>query len=111
EPELLPGQMGRRMVSVQALLERIEKAFLEEHAENTSALENADTSTKRLKLILSTVDYVLAVESIQLSNTEKATLIGKAYSNLFGYGPLDPLFLDERVTTISLDGPNKASER
>jgi Flp pilus assembly CpaF family ATPase len=111
EPELLPGQMGRRLVSTQALLERIEKAFIEEYADHSPILEEADTPTKRLKLVLGTVDYVLAVESIQLSGDEKAKLIGKAYSNLFGYGPLDPLFLDERVTTISLDGPNKASVR
>jgi len=110
EPELLAGQMGRRLISIQALLERIEKAFIEEYG-NSPALEEADTSTKRLKLILSTIDYVLSVESIQMSNSEKANLIGKAYSNLFGYGPLDALFLDERVTTISLDGPNKASVR
>ncbi len=109
EPELLPGQMGRRLISIQALLERIEKAFLEEHSEDS--LAEADTSAKRLKLILGTIDYVLAVESIQMSNDEKAKLIGKTYSNLFGYGPLDPLFLDERVTTISLDGPNKAFVR
>jgi Flp pilus assembly CpaF family ATPase len=111
EPELLPGQMGRRLISIQALLERIEKAFLEEYANDSPALEAADTSAKRLKLILGTIDYVLAVESLQLSNDEKAKLIGKTYGNLFGYGPLDPLFLDERVTTISLDGPNKASVR
>jgi Flp pilus assembly CpaF family ATPase len=111
EPELLPGQMGRRLVSVQALLERIEKAFIEEYGDNSPALDAADTSAKRLKLILGTVDYVLAVESIQLPNNEKARLIEKTYSNLFGYGPLDALFLDERVTTISLDGPNKASVR
>lgn len=115
EPELISGQMGRRMLSMQALLERIERQFRDEHGkggEVSPALREADTPTKRLKLVLSVVDYVLAVESIvALSSDDKAALIGKAYSDLFGYGPLDELFLDERVTTIALDGPNKVAVR
>lgn len=114
EPELISGQMGRRMLSIQALLERIERQFMDEHdkgGEESPALRDADTATKRLKLVLSVVDYVLAVESVVMSNTEKADLIAKSYSNIFGYGPLDALFLDETVTTISLDGPNKVSVR
>lgn len=111
EPELLPGQMGQRRVSVQALIERIERAFADEHAEGSSVLIEADTPVKKIKLLLGTIDYVLAVEAIQPAREEKAALIQKVYSAVFGYGPLDALFLDARVTTISLDGPNKAAIR
>lgn len=114
EPEFVSGQMGRRLLSIQALLERIERQFMDEHdvgGRESSALREADTPTKRLKLVLSVVEYVLAVESIQLSSDEKATLVSRAYSNLLAYGPLDALFLDDRITTISLDGPNKAAVR
>jgi Flp pilus assembly CpaF family ATPase len=110
EPEFMSSQLGTRWVSRAAIVERIEAAFIEEF-DNSPALREADTPTKKLKLLLDTANHVLAVESLDPSPEEKAELIGKAYSNLFGYGPLDSLFLDERVTTISLDGHDKASVR
>jgi Flp pilus assembly CpaF family ATPase len=110
EPQFVPGQMGRRMISLGALAERIEAAFIEEHRDSP-ALREADTQTKRLKLVLATTDYVLAVESVQLSPDEKADLIATVFSSLFGYGPLDKLFADERVTTISLEGADKTAVR
>ena len=110
EPELVSAQLGQRRISYQALLEQIERQFIEEYS-GSAVLEEADTSTKRLKLVLSTINYVLAVESVQIGNDDKAGLINAAYSNLFGYGPLDALFLDERVTTISLEGADKAAVR
>ncbi len=104
EPHLLPGQLGQRWISLNALVERIESAFIEEHDADLPELREADTPAKRLKLVLATTDYILAVESAQVSLTEKADIINRVYSNLFGYGPLDLLFLDERVTTISYRG-------
>ncbi|MFN8563320.1 MAG: hypothetical protein U0703_17285 [Anaerolineae bacterium] len=71
----------------------------------------ASTPQQRLKLILETTDYVLAVRSIRLDADDKAELIRRAYSRLFGYGPLDALFLDERVTTIALNGADRAAVR
>ena len=110
EPELIAAQLGQRQISYQALLELIERQFIEEYAESV-AFQEADTATKRLKLLLGTVDYVMAVESIHVMNDDKAAIMNAAYSNLFGYGPLDSLLLDERVTTISLEGVDKASVR
>jgi len=110
EPEFVPGQLGTRWLSQAAVVERIEAAFFDEY-NDSPALREADTPTKKLKLLLDTANHVFAVESLDLPADEKSELIGKAYSNLFGYGPLDKLFLDDRVTTISLDGPDKASVR
>ncbi len=110
EPDLVAARSGQRLVSVQALIEKIERAFIEEYA-NTPALAEADTQVKRLKLLVGTVNYVLAVESVQMSGDETATLIAQVYSNLFGYGVLDSYLTDERVTTISLEGIDKASVR
>ena len=110
EPTFISGQLGSRLISQSAVIERIEAAFIEEFQDSPS-LRDADTPSKKLKLLLGTANHVIAVESLDLSAEEKAELVSKAYSNLFGYGPLDPLFLDERVTTISLDGPDKASVR
>src|SRR3954451_5701540 len=109
EPHLVPGRSGTRMYSMAALIERIEDAFREEH--DASQLREASTAQARLKLILETTDYVLAVESVRLTSDEKADLVRRAYSQLFGYGPLDGLFLDERVTTISLNGADRAAVR
>lgn len=111
EPRFVPGQMGRRMVSIAALVERVETAFIDEHGTDSPAIREADTPGKRLKLVLATTNYVFAVESIQLSDIERADVIRRVYSNLFGYGPLDALFLDDRITTISLDGANLAAVR
>ncbi|MBI1259828.1 MAG: hypothetical protein GC204_20360 [Chloroflexi bacterium] len=109
EPRLVPGRSGTRMYSMAALLERIEDAFREEY--NAAQLREAATAQARLKLILATTDYVLAVESVRLTSDEKADLVRRAYSQLFGYGPLDALFLDERVTTIALNGVDRAAIR
>lgn len=111
EPQLIPAQMGRRLISLNALAEKIELAFIEENDNNSPALREADTPSKRLKLVLETTDYVLSVESAQLSQREKSALVQRVYSNLFSYGPLDALFLDNRITTISLEGADKASVR
>ncbi|MAS34423.1 MAG: hypothetical protein CL610_10475 [Anaerolineaceae bacterium] len=110
EPQLLSAQLGQRHVSQRALVERVEREFIEEYAESP-LLKEADTAAKRLKLLLPTVDYVLAVESVHLSQQDKAALMNAAYSALFGYGPLDALFLDDRVTTISLEGVDRAAVR
>ncbi|MBC7813705.1 MAG: type II/IV secretion system ATPase subunit [Burkholderiales bacterium] len=110
EPNLVPGLLGHRLVSIAALLERIEGTFMEEFAD-TDAMREANTRTKKLQLILETANYILAVESVQLAPDEKAELIRRAYSNIFTYGPLDALFADERITTISLEGVDKISAR
>ncbi len=109
EPRFVPGARGTRLFSLAALLERIEDAFRAEYDAET--LREADTAPKRLKLIRETADYVLAVESVQLSRDEQADLIRRAYSRLFGYGALDLLFADDRVTTIALNGAERAAVR
>lgn len=111
EPQIVAGRLGRRMVSLAALVERVEAAFLDEYDTDSPALLEADTAPKRVKLILESAEYVFSTESVTLSNEERAQVISSAYSNLFSYGPLDAYFLDERVTTIALDGADKAAVR
>jgi pilus assembly protein CpaF len=107
EPNLFGG---RRMVSRAGLVERIVQAFITEH-QDSAALREANTNAKRLRLVLDTAQYVLSVESVTLSEDERADLVAQVYSELFGYGPLDALFVDARVTTITLEGAQKASVR
>lgn len=107
---LVSDQMGRRRYSIQALLERVEREFIEEYS-GSDVLQQAETPTERLKLVRDTVNYVLSIESVQLGPDETADLIRQAYSSLFGYGPLDALFLDADVTTIAIDGADTLSVR
>ena len=110
EPELLPGRLGARLISQAALVERIEAAFFDEHRQ-TQALQAARTRADRLRLLRETVDYVLAVESIVLTFEARASLMRDVYSHVFGYGPLDALLADERVTTIAIEGPEQVAVR
>lgn len=110
-PKLVEGRRGTRLYSIAALVERVLDQFAAEHGADSPALREADTPAKRLRLILDAANYVLAVESVSLSADERAELVNKAYSELFGYGPLDALFVDERVTTIALKGADRAAVR
>ncbi|MCU0482419.1 MAG: Flp pilus assembly complex ATPase component TadA [Anaerolineae bacterium] len=111
EPEFISGRMGTRQYSIKALLERIINAFIDEHGRDSVALKSAQTPAQRYALILATASYVIGVESILISDAEKADIIRKAYAELFTFGPLDALFLDESITTITLEGADKASVR
>src|SRR5215207_6383118 len=91
EPQLLAGRMGTRMISRAALVERIVAEFYEEYGEDAPALREAKTQAKRLRLVLDTAEYVLSVETVVLTQDEKAELIRQVSSDLFGYGPLDSL--------------------
>jgi Flp pilus assembly CpaF family ATPase len=111
EPEFVQSLPGR-MVSVKGLVERIKQQFYDEHGDGQSdAFQQADTEAKRRGLVRDVTEYVLGVESVQLGRSERATLIARACSEIFSYGPLDELLRDERVTTIALEGTEKVAVR
>ncbi len=116
EPTFVAAQLGTRRISFAALVERVEMEFYQEHGEiyhesPSPALREADTPAKRLRLVLDVANYVLAVESVMLDALERAELVKRAFSNLFGYGPLDGLLSDETITTILIEGENKIAVR
>lgn len=111
EPDLVSGRFGTRQISLAALRERIIEAFSAEHGSDSPHLKTASGESERRALILATTDYVLTVESIQMSPAEKAALMRRVYADLFGYGPLDALLADEDITTISLKGADHAAVR
>ena len=105
---------GGRAYTQAALIERVVEEFLLEYGASGPAnglLREAATSTARLKLIRDVLDYVLGVESIQVSLDDRAALIRAIYAELFGYGPLDPLFADESVTSVVLAGDRHVAVR
>lgn len=110
-PALVSSRPGR-MVSMRGLVERIMEQFYYEHGESESdALKASTTEVERRKLVRATADYIFSVESVRLELKERSQIIARAYSELFGYGPLDTLFSDEAVTTITLEGTQKAAVR
>ena len=110
-PTFYETRLGRGAISRAALMERIVDAFTAEHTPDNSAIRAAEIRTERIKLLLPVVEYVLSVESVDVSRDEKADLMGMAYSEIFGFGPLDALFDDESVTTVTLEGAEKVSVR
>jgi len=110
-PTFYETRLGRGAISRAALLERIVDLFTAEHTPDNSAVRAAQTRAGRIKLVLPVVEYVLSVESVEASKDEKAELIATAYSEIFGFGPLDPLFNDETITTITLESAEKVSIR
>jgi Flp pilus assembly CpaF family ATPase len=111
EPTLVMGRAGTRMYSLAALQERCEQEFVEEYGESAPAIEAAKTPLQRVRLILEVVNYVLSVESVHLDADTKAALIERIHANLFGYGPLDSLFMDSSITTIDIHGSRHISVR
>lgn len=111
EPEFVTARRGTRMMSLAALKERIAERFLEEYGDDSPLLRAADTPAKRLRLVLDVTNYVLGIEAIVLDNDERAALVSGIYSDLFSYGALDELFLDETITTISIYGADHVSVR
>jgi Flp pilus assembly CpaF family ATPase len=110
-PYFYQAQSGSRLFSLAALIEKVEAQFYLEYNNDSPILREADTTSQRLQLIVGVANYVLAVESLVLELDAKAEVVRRVYSNIFGYGALDALFLDERITTISLEGAEKAAVR
>lgn len=110
-PRFVQSQMGRT-VSLRGLVERIVEEFHIEHGENESeAVKATQNPAERRRLVKDVADYIFNLESVQLSLPEQARILSNAYGELFGYGPLDELLINENVSTISLEGVDKAAIR
>ncbi len=110
QPKILESKTGAR-ISVEAILERIVEQFNMEHDHDSDAFKAAETRTQRMQLVGDSAKYIFAVESLNLMPGEQADIIHRVYGEIYGYGPLDPLLADERITTISIEGVDKASVR
>jgi len=114
KPRLYMGAGGSRVFSQAALIERVVDEFFLEYgaaSPDNARLAEASAAPARLKLIRDVLDYVLGVESVQLTLDERAALVRAVYGELFGYGPLDPLLTDPRITSIVLAGDRHAAVR
>ncbi|MGB7338169.1 MAG: ATPase, T2SS/T4P/T4SS family [Phototrophicaceae bacterium] len=110
-PEFLASKTGRS-VSFFGLVERIVAEFELEHGQGESEAIKASTNdVERRQLLRDVADYIFGIESVHLSPHEQARIMAMANAEIFGYGPLDPFFADETVSTISLEGSRKIGLR
>lgn len=109
QPRLVTSRTGR-VISYGGLVERILQQFHEEHGEDILHMP-AEDETERRTLVREVGEYIFAVESVVLSRAEQAEILQRVYSELFGYGVLDALLNDTRLTTIAIDGADKISVR
>lgn len=108
---LFSSQRGTRMISLQALVERVVRQFELEHSDESPALVEAISRADKFKLVREVVLYVVNVESVQLNNTDLAGVIQAAFGELFGYGGLERYFSDPTITTVAVEGIDKVSVR
>jgi type IV secretory pathway ATPase VirB11/archaellum biosynthesis ATPase len=102
---------GNRQVSLAALQERIEDEFMAETASRADILLEAADEAARHNLIREVVDYVLAVDGLNLSRADRSTVLELVYRDLFSFGPLDDYLRDEAITELSIDGPERVHVR
>lgn len=105
-PEVLVTRTGR-YVSFAGLVERIIEQFRNEFGEPAQLLTADQNAVEQRQLLRDVAQYVTGVESVNLDQSDFARVLRTAYSELFGFGPLDTLFSDETVTTISVKGPKR----
>lgn len=108
---LVPSRHGARMMSIRALVERAVDQFMREFGSDHPDVAAARTRADRLKLLRDTVLYVTAVESADLGQAELAALMDEVYSEIFGYGGLDPFLADPAVSTVTFEGIEKTAVR
>lgn len=109
QSKLVHNVTGARSYTLSALHERAVDQFRAEV--NEEMLREATTVAKRRALVRDVVTYIIAIESLVVDANDKAAIIASVYSDLFGYGALDPLLLDARVTTITLNGLDTVAVR
>ncbi len=102
-------KQGWRAVSMAALRERIETEFLAEA--RPDMLIGAADDAERRDMIREVADYILEIETIRLTRTEKAALLDALYATLFRFGALDPYLHDELITEMTIDGPDRVYVR
>ncbi|MBK9748994.1 MAG: CpaF family protein [Chloroflexi bacterium] len=84
------------------LQNRIMRALLYELEPNFEYRPDSAAVDERLRDLF---NEILAEEYVVLTRTERERLYSATISELFGYGPLDPLLKDESITAIMVNGP------
>ncbi len=105
-PQFLSGR-----VSLAALRERVEEEFIAETASRVDILADASSAAAQRGLVREVMDYVLAVEGISLSRSDRLAVLDIVYRDLFNFGPLETYVNDEAVTELSIDGPDRIHVR
>ena len=81
-----------------------ELALLDEDFKRISSKEFRSEGGARIKALF---DVALDEENALLSGPEQQRLLSIIVDDIFGFGPLEPYLMDDAVTEILVDGPNK----
>jgi pilus assembly protein CpaF len=81
-----------------------ELALLDEDFKRISSKELRSEGGARIKALF---DAALDEENTLLSGPEQQRLLNIIVDDIFGFGPLEPYLIDDAVTEILIDGPNK----
>jgi type IV secretory pathway ATPase VirB11/archaellum biosynthesis ATPase len=96
-PAFLPG--GQR-VTQGGLREKIEAQFAAENEERFDLYAAAESAQR--DALREVIEYVLATDSITVGRTERGRLLDELHRDLFQYGPLTDLIVDESVSEIAI---------
>jgi type IV secretory pathway ATPase VirB11/archaellum biosynthesis ATPase len=95
--------------SAEGVVEEVVRQWRSERAGEPHA--DHRTEVERRQAILGIVRHVLAVQGIRIPDETVAHIARRAYSEIFGFGALDPCLRDDHVNTIMLDGIHSAAVR
>ncbi|MBK8191231.1 MAG: CpaF family protein [Vampirovibrionales bacterium] len=69
-----------------------------------------DQATDRQAIVMAAFQFleqILQQERIPMSRPEREALVGELVEEIMGYGPIEPLLLDEIISEIMINGPNQ----
>lgn len=100
-----------RQYTLESLYELILQQFTDETFGRPDIFAELDTPEKQRDRLQETADYVISVESLQLSADENIWLLDNLHKDLFRFGPLEGLFTDDTITEININAHNKLFKR
>ncbi len=95
-----PGMPGGPKDNYQDLKTRVQNKLLSGIDNNIDVTRTAEVR----KTILGLFEQILAEENIVLSRPERARLFEQIAAEILGFGPIQPLLMDDSITEIMVNG-------
>jgi pilus assembly protein CpaF len=103
-PEVDPPPLPLRMAGIsRELRTRVRDQLIEELGPD---VRDAETNEVRQR-IKAQLDRWLDNESVVISRVDRERLLDSVTADLIGYGPIDPLLQDPRITEVMVNGPDQ----
>jgi pilus assembly protein CpaF len=103
-PDVDPPHLTLRTVGIsRELRTRVRDRLIEELGPDVREAETVEVRQS----IKTHFDRLVANESVLLSRVERERLLEAVTADLIGYGPIEPLLQDPRVTEVMVNGPDQ----